>query len=169
MHETALPFDKLAISRDRDQFLRELLRELTGVLEDAVGSEEAEGFIALVGGRLGNTLNREYCEALGEPRLDSAQIANALVDLKQRINGGFSVESLEADSIVLTNTACPFGDYVKDRPSLCMMTSNVFGRITASNLEYCSVEIDKAIAMGDTHCRIVIHLAPDNPGRQYYA
>ena len=129
-------FDTAPIERDRDRFTRQLLRELAGVLEGSVGLEEAEGFISMVGARSGLVMNDEYRAAAGVDRLDVAQIAGALVDLKRRIEGGFSVERIDEDAIVLVNDACPFGSYVDGRRSLCMMTSNVFGRIAAENLGY---------------------------------
>ncbi len=161
-------FTDAGLTRDRDQFLRELIRELCSVLEETVGVREAEGFIALVGGRLGEIMNREYCDAVAQKKLDLHQIADALVDLKRRINGGFSIESMDDDGIVLVNTACPFGAYVKDRPSLCMMTSNVFGRISADNLGYANIELQQTIAKGDGGCRVVIRFQPMEHGRDYF-
>ena len=169
MTSAAVIFSDAPIARDRDQFLRELLRELAGVLEESVGLEAAEGFISRVGGRIGEMMNEEYLELAGTNTLTIAQLGDALVDLKSRINGGFSVESLSDDKIVLTNTACPFGDYVKDRESLCMMTSNVFGRMAANNLEYARVELVETIAKGDAGCRVVISLTEGETGREYYA
>jgi signal transduction histidine kinase len=64
-----------------------------------------------------------------------------LTDLKRRIDGGFSIESINETRIVLVNTRCPFGTYVEDRESLCMMTSNVSGRIAAHNLGYTPIEL----------------------------
>lgn len=159
----------LPIARDRDRFLRELLRELSGVLEDTVGLEQAEGFIALVGGRLGQMMNEDYCAAIGQKPLDQAQIASVLVDLKRRIEGGFSIESIDDKKIVLSNTACPFARHVLGRPSLCMMTSNVFGRIAADNLGYARVVIDQAIAQGDPGCRVVVYFTEGDDGREYFA
>ncbi len=161
-------FADAKIERDRDRFLRELLRELAGVLEDAVGLEEAEGFIAMVGSRIGDAMNADYCAVAGTDQLDIEQVAAALVDLKARINGGFTVESLEYNRIVLVNSACPFGELVVGRPSLCMMTSNVFGRIAANNLGYARVELDETIARGDKGCRVSIHLDPIGGGREYF-
>ena len=62
---------------------------------------------------------------------------------------------------------------VLDRPSLCMMTSNVFGVIAAENLGYARVVIERAIARGDGDCRIIVHLHPapegeEAPGREYF-
>ena len=74
--------------------------------------------------------------------------------------------------IVLGNRACPFGELVRDRPSLCMMTSNVFGRIAAENLGYARVELRETIARGDPGCRVVVHLVPgdeaDPQAREYF-
>lgn len=161
-------FDDAEIDRNRDKFLRELLRDLAGVLEDAVGLEEAESFIAMVGSRMGEAMNADYCAAAGTDQLDIEQVAAALVDLKARIEGGFSVESLEDDRIVLVNTACPFGEMVVGRPSLCMMTSNVFGRIAANNLGYARVDLEETIARGHKGCRVTINLEAKGGGREYF-
>lgn len=161
-------FADAEIDRDRDQFLRELLRDLSGVLEDAVGVEEAETFVAMVGSRMGTAMNADYRAAANTDRLDLHQVAAALVDLKARIKGGFSIESLHNDKIVLVNTDCPFGRLVVGRPSLCMMTSNVFGRIAADNLGYAQVDLEETIARGHVGCRVTIYLEPSGRGREYF-
>lgn len=155
-------FANLPITRDRDLFLRELLRELAGALEDVVGAEQASGFISIVGYRLGKIMDAEYRAALGEERLDLPHAAHALIDLKSRIDGGFAIESLDEERVVLVNTRCPFGAHVSGRPSLCMMTSNVFGKIVAENQGYARVELVGTIARGDPGCRVVIHLNPES-------
>ena len=166
-HESSL-FSNAPIERDRDQFLRELLRELSGVLEESVGLDAAEGFIARVGGRIGDMMDKEYLQIAGTTSLTAEQIGDALVDLKRRIGGGFSIESLDEDKIVLVNTNCPFGEYVEGRESLCMMTSNVFGRIAANNIEYARVELVETIARGDDGCRVVINFSEGAEGREYF-
>jgi predicted ArsR family transcriptional regulator len=157
-----------------DFFLRALLRELTGTLEDVVGLSEAEGFIALVGQRIGDRMNDYYRAELGSPRIEQKQIGGVLVDLKKRIRGEFFVEQESEDQIVLGNHRCPFGDAVKGRSSLCMMTSNVFGTITAENLGYARVQLDETIAKGDRGCRVIIELNEalddeSSEGREYFA
>ena len=161
-------FAEHPIDRDRDKFLRELLRELSGVLEETVGLEEAAGFIAMVGGRIGELMNAEYQDAAKSDKLEVSQVADALVDLKRRIDGGFSIESIDHEKIVLVNSACPFGEYVAGRRSLCMMTSNVFGRIGAANLGYARVELAETIAEGAPGCRVIVHLSEGEEGREYF-
>ncbi|MFK8014595.1 MAG: methanogen output domain 1-containing protein [Gammaproteobacteria bacterium] len=161
-------FADATIRRDRDQFLRELLRELATVLEESVGLKESEGFISMVGSRIGEIMTREYQAASGLEKLSPSLVASALVDLKRRIDGGFRVESLDAEKMVLVNTACPFGHYVHGRRSLCMMTSNVFGKIAASNLGYARVVLEETIARGDAGCRVVVHFEEGEDGREYY-
>ena len=168
MSESDRLLKDIPIARDTEQFLKELLRELAGVLEDAVGLEEAEGFISLVGGRIGQAMDAEYKTALGQSTLDVERVGEVLVDLKARIDGGFSVESISAEKVVLVNTRCPFGEYVKGRESLCMMTSNVFGRIAANNLGYARVDIQESIARGNPGCRVEVFLEPGVEGREYY-
>jgi predicted ArsR family transcriptional regulator len=157
---------------DRDRFLRSLLRELSGTLEGVVGIAEASGYVSMVGGTIGEQIDRDYRAALNVERLGRDQVAEVLVDLKRRIEGDFYVVEETEDRIVLGNRRCPFGEHVEGRPSLCMMTSNVFGSIAARNLGYARVEIDQAIARGDPGCRVVIHLKPvDTPeahSREYF-
>lgn len=160
------------IDLERDLFLRVLLRELAGTLEEVVGVSEASGYISVVGGAMGERLNNQYREALSVDRLTREQVRDVLVDLKHRIQGDFFVLEEREDQIVLGNRACPFGALVEGRPSLCMMTSNVFGSITAQNLGYARVDIEEAIATGHNGCRIVVNLTPsDAPAanaREYF-
>lgn len=167
--------DRLPVRLDRDVFLRGLLRELAGTLEEVVGLPEAAGFISVVGGRIGEEIGREYRAALGVDGLSRAQVAAVLVDLKRRIGGDFFVIEEGPEHIALGNRACPFGEKVVGRPSLCMMTSSVFGRIAADNLGYARVELGETIAQGHAGCRVVVHLRPAPPaqaaslsGREYF-
>ncbi len=168
MHELDTLFEELPIERDREQFLCELVRELAGTIEDTAGLKEAEGFISVVGGRMGTLMDAEYRRNGDGAALDLRQVAAALVDLKRRIDGGFSVESVDGNRIVLVNDRCPFGKYVVGRESLCMMTSNVFGRIAADNLGYARVDIVEAISRGDAGCRVIIDLSESGSGREYH-
>lgn len=164
---------KSEVPLNRDVFLRNLLRELSGTLETVVGTDEASGFISLVGQHIGDWINTEYRKALQQDQLNLEQVKQVLVDLKARIQGGFTIESADNHKIILVNTHCPFGDKVIDRPSLCMMTSNVFGTITAENLGYARVSLDKTIARGDKGCRVIINLDTldthnNEEGREYF-
>ncbi|MFO7602667.1 MAG: methanogen output domain 1-containing protein [Gammaproteobacteria bacterium] len=167
------PLSSMDLPLDRDIFLRNLLRELSGTLETVVGIDEAAGFISLVGQHIGDWMNSEYRKALQLEQLNLEQVKDVLVDLKARIEGGFSIESFDAEKIVLVNNRCPFGDRVVGRPSLCMMTSNVFGTVTAENLGYAKVRLNKTIAQGDAGCHVVIYLNPNDEseqadGREYF-
>ena len=145
---------------ERDVFMRRLLRELSGTLQDVVGLEEAAGYISVVGASMGEHIDAEYRRALNVDKLTRGQVAEVLVDLKRRINGDFFIIEETEDKIVLGNRTCPFGDMVRGRPSLCMMTSNVFGYITAQNLGYAAVELKETIAQGNPGCVVVVHLRP---------
>ena len=164
----------LDIPLERDGFLRELLRHLTGTLQDVIGLEESAGFISVVGQNIGTQINQMYRQQLNLPKLNREQVAQVLSDLKNRIKGDFVVEEQEDNKIVFRNTTCPFAEKVSNRSSLCMMTSNVFGVIAADNLGYAKVSLDKTIARGDSHCRVVVYLnsedteAQDATGREYF-
>lgn len=167
------PLATLDIPLDRDVFLRTLLRELAGTLQDVVGLEEAAGFVSVVGQNMGRQMDRDYRAALRTTRLSREQVADVLVDLKARIHGDFYVIEQDDDKIVLGNRACPFAEKVMGRPALCMMTSNVFGSIAAENLGYAKVELRETIATGAAGCRVIVHLRPTAAadaarGREYF-
>jgi predicted ArsR family transcriptional regulator len=170
--ETENSVSRVSVPLERDIFLRTLIRELAGTLQDVVGLEEASGFISVVGQRMGTQINEDYKSALSVSKLDRAQVADVLVDLKQRIQGEFFVIEETDDKIVLGNRRCPFADKVIGRPAMCMMTSNVFGSIAAQNLGYAKVMLEETIAQGAAACRVTVFLKPtpeaqEAPGREY--
>ena len=163
--------DEMDIPLERDIFLRSLIRELSGVLEDVVGIKEASGFVSVVGRSIGEWMNGEYRKALQVSNLSREQVAQVCVDLKRRIQGKFYIIEENEDKIIFGNTACPFGEKVIGRESMCMMTSNVFGHIAAQNVGYAKVELQETIARGDKGCRVVIYLQPasvSSEGREYF-
>jgi predicted ArsR family transcriptional regulator len=163
----------LPVSLERDVFLRSLIRELAGTLQDVVGLQEASGFISIVGQRIGEQINSEYKSALQVERLDRQQVAQVLVDLKRRIQGSFYVIEETEEKIVLGNNHCPFADKVIGRPAMCMMTSNVFGVIAAENLGEAKVVLNETIAEGAPGCRVTVYLKATEEsaaasGREYF-
>ncbi|MBD2530732.1 transcriptional regulator [Nostoc flagelliforme FACHB-838] len=163
----------LNISLERDIFLRTLIRELSGTLQDVVGLEEASGFISVVGERMGRQINQDYKSALAVSNLSPEQVTNVLIDLKKRIQGDFYVIEQNDEKIVFGNRVCPFAEKVLNRPAMCMMTSNVFGTIAANNLGYAKVELQETIAQGASGCKVIIYLkvteeAEDAEGREYF-
>lgn len=168
-----IPVTPLDVPLTKDLFLRNLLRELSGVLESVVGVDDASGFISIVGQNMGNAMDLEYKQALAVSDLSRPQVADALVDLKARINGDFHIIEQSEERLVFGNKRCPFGDSVIGRESMCMMTSNVFGVIASQNLGYAKVTLEETIARGDSGCRVVVHLRADAesaaaPGQQFY-
>lgn len=167
--DSGRPLETVSVDLTKDLFLRSMLRALTGALEDVVGLEEAEGYISVVGRTLGREIDRAYRTALAVDRLDRAQLGQVLTNLKARIDGEFTIEEETEDRIVFHNTRCPFGRKVENRESLCMMTSNVFGLIASESQGYAKVSLERTIARGDGHCRVVVYLRPGREeGREYF-
>jgi len=170
--EQRIPVRQLEVTLNSDAFFKRLITEMTRTLEDVVGTEEASGLISLVGNSIGRQINQDYAAHLPDKDISFSIIPEILVDLKRRIGGEFRVQSLSSERIVLVNTQCPFGKDVVGKPSLCMMTSNVFGRVVADNLGYARVLLDETIASGADACCITIELAPahqQDEGREDYA
>ena len=164
MGNSQLQLLNLPIELERDEFCRDVIGNLAGTLQDVVGLYESEGFISIVGQKIGEGINRAYKDAFKVEQLDRAQVASVLVDLKRRIKGEFEVVFESDEKIVLQGNRCPFEEKVIGRPSLCMMTSNVFGVIASDNLGYAKVSIEKAIAQGDTACTVVVYLTEEGEG-----
>lgn len=169
----SLSASSIHVPLERDVFTRTLIRELSGVLQDVVGLEEASGFVSIVGQNMGREMEGMYKNALQVSRLSREQTTQVLLDLKKRIQGDFYVIEEDDSKIVFGNRACPFAEKVVDRPAMCMMTSNVFGYIAANNLGYAKVELQQTIARGDAGCRVVIYLRPSDEsaavvGREYF-
>ncbi len=153
-------------------FMLSVIRELAGTLENVVGVEDAKGFVNHVGGQIGDEIDALYGNALRVENLTRDEVSRVLIDLKRRINGDFYVVSEDEGKIVLGNRRCPFGKSVEGHPSLCMMTSNVFGKIVANNLGYGRVDLNETIANGDGRCLVTIHLTPSDEvhdtAREYF-
>lgn len=170
---SALPPKNLDIPLERDVFTRTLIRELSGVLQDVVGLEEASGLVSIVGQNMGREIEGMYKNAFQVSNLNRDQVTQVLLDLKRRIQGDFYVIEENEEKIVFGNRACPFAEKVIGRPAMCMMTSNVFGAIAANNLGYSKVELQQTIARGDAGCRLVVYLKPTEEaakaaGREYF-
>ncbi len=67
---TSISLHTADIALERDVFMRTLIRELAGALQDVVGLEDASGFISVVGQRMGAQINDSYRSALRVARLD---------------------------------------------------------------------------------------------------
>jgi hypothetical protein len=154
---------------NKTDFYLEMIATLTSSLERVVGLEDAEGYLALVGAEMGHDLYSSYCAKSHARDLPVDNIAKVLVDLKSRIDGGFSIESVGDGKITLVNTRCPFGKKAVGRQSLCMMTSTVFGTISSEAAGQANVDIEQSIAAGDERCRVVVYLnQPEAPGKRYF-
>ncbi len=158
---------------DRDQFLRSMIRELAGTLQDVVGIEEAAGFLNVVGSRAGQHVNEIYRNAFQLSNLSREQVTAVLVDWKRRIQGDFYVIEETDEKIVLGNRKCPFAEQVEGREAMCVMTSNIFGVIASENLGYARVELQDTIAKGAQECKVVIYLKPSTSlnefaGQEYF-
>jgi predicted ArsR family transcriptional regulator len=161
------------IAIDHESFMRGAVTQLVDMLEGVVGASDAEGFVAAVGQRLGETYEPMYRTAARRKRLGREQVVQAIVDFEQRIHAQFHVVSQDDERIVLGNSACPFGQRVIGHPALCMITSSMIGVFIAQNLGYARVVLGKAIARGDEGCAVTIHLKPPAAGslvdgREYF-
>ncbi|WP_172300154.1 methanogen output domain 1-containing protein [Pseudoruegeria sp. HB172150] len=169
MHQQVV--ETLDLPLGQETFFADTLCSLAGGLEDSVGLKGASTFISEVGSEIGEGISEQYTDAIGTRAWTGEQVAEVLVDLKRRIGGDFRVESVTEDEIVLTNLRCPFATRVRGRPSLCMMTTTVFGTVAARATGYAAVRIDKAIALGHPACRVEVRLKRDEcqDGYEFFA
>jgi hypothetical protein len=145
---------------DKVSFLRALVVQLSTAVEQQQGPDAAQRAVAQVAVDIGGQMEQEFRHALGlsDAPLSVLEIAECLVRLKTAIGGTFRVVEVTDDRIVLVNSRCPFGPEVMQSPSLCRMTSAVFGRIAAQNAGEAAVALEERIAVGDHGCRVVVYL-----------
>jgi PAS domain S-box-containing protein len=158
MTAPAPPFST-PITLDRDTFMRRLIASLGHLNEGILGSDIAGAYVMNVGLSMGAAIEAEYKRFW---QLDRAftldEYAHVIVDLKQKINGNFSLVSKDPTKVVVRTTSCPFDDFVRQSPSLCFMTSSVFGGIAARNFGYAKTVLHKRIALGDPGCYVTVYL-----------
>jgi hypothetical protein len=63
MPSRSLEIHELPVLLERDVFMRTLLRELSGTLQDVIGLEESAGFISVVGQRMGDQIKLTLASA----------------------------------------------------------------------------------------------------------
>jgi PAS domain S-box-containing protein len=147
------------IPLDRDIFMRRLITSLGHLNEGILGSDLTGAYIMNVGLSMGAAIEEEYKRFWGIDRsftLD--EYAHVIVDLKQKIQGNFSLVSKDPQKVVVRTTSCPFDSLVHQSPSLCFMTSSVFGGIAARNFGYAKVVLHQRIALGDPGCLVTVYL-----------
>lgn len=69
---------QLEVKIDRDIFTRRLIKELAGVLQDLIGIEQANGYISLVGAKIGKMIEGLYKKALDVEMFNTEQIIDIL-------------------------------------------------------------------------------------------
>jgi hypothetical protein len=138
-------------------FLAKLITQYAYIHKKTIGSA-AEVYIQQLGLRTGEWIERFYADL---PYWTIDQYVNVIVDLKNSIGGHFEIVSVDPDHVVVRAKECPFGEFVKDAPHLCGMTSSVFGGIAARKFGYAKVVLRKRIAAGDSNCEVAIYFQPD--------
>lgn len=151
----------------RESFLRALVVQLARSVEMQSGPAAAEAAVAQVGTDVGQRMEEAFRLANDlTDRLTTDDIARLLVELKQAIDGDFFVVDVDDDRIVLGTHTCPFGDAVTRAPTLCRMTSSVFGGIARRNRGAAAVDLEQRIAVGDPQCRVTVWLRPPPEDRR---
>jgi predicted ArsR family transcriptional regulator/anti-sigma regulatory factor (Ser/Thr protein kinase) len=159
----------------REPFLLALVVQLAAAVELNEGPVAAEDAVSTVGLSVGAQMETEYRRARAVvDRMTREQIVDCYVRLKHAIDGDFYLIDMDDDRIVLGNRRCPFGDVVRNAPSLCQMTSSVFGGIAAANSTTgeAHVRLEERIVVGDSRCAVEVCFGPPEPNapaRRYRA
>lgn len=161
----------LDIDLDQHGLVNNLVAGMAELLETIAGVDDACAYISGIAARLGSDIEKQYKAALGVQNFNRDQLIETLVDLKNRAGGEFSLVEEDEDRVVFGNCACPLGDAAANHPSLCMLTSNIFGRLAANAVGYAAVDLERTIARGAPDCRVVLYLkrmelGPDT--REYF-
>jgi predicted ArsR family transcriptional regulator len=161
----------LEIEFDHNGLFNALVSSMAELLESIAGLEDACVYVSSIAARLGADVEKQYKAALGTQNLNRKQLIDVLIDLKNRAGGSFSLIEQDEDRVVFGNRTCPLGKAAANHPSLCMLTSNIFGRMAANTVGYAAVDLEETIARGDAGCRVVLHLKRTELGpdtREYF-
>ncbi|CAN7434608.1 methanogen output domain 1-containing protein [Bosea sp. LjRoot237] len=161
----------LDIEFDHHGLFNTLVASMAELLESIAGVEDACAYVSSIAARLGADVEKQYKAALGVQNLNRSQLVDVLIDLKNRAGGDFSLIEQDEDRIVFGNRACPLGAAASNHPSLCMLTSNIFGRMAANTVGYAAVDLEQTIARGAASCRVVLNLKRTELGpdtREYF-
>lgn len=149
---------------DCESFAAHVVTELAQSLQSILGQSTANLAMSSAATTISHNVTKAYQDGSDTGQLTLDQVRDALIDLSKKVGGSFEVESFDEQQIKLIARSCPFGKSIAGKPALCMITSNVFGRMVADNLGYARVELQNTLADGDRRCRVVIHLTPDDSG-----
>ncbi|MDR7073100.1 methanogen output domain 1-containing protein [Fictibacillus barbaricus] len=138
-------------------FLAKLITQYAYIHKKTIGSA-AEAYIQQLGLRTGEWIERFYEDL---PHWTVDQYVHLIIDIKNSIGGHFEMVSVDPDCVVVRAKECPFGEFVKDAPHLCGMTSSVLGGIAARKFGYGKVVLRKRIALGEPVCEVAIYFQPD--------
>ena len=152
-------------------FLQTFILELMHAVEQK-GGDYCESLIEHIAKSAGLYFEQTYRDDYQlTGNLDNERYIDLILALKNHIGGNFSLASVDAGTITVVNSRCPFGERVTNFPELCRMTSSVFGGIAARNFGYAKVEIKQSIAKQNGRCEVCIHThrdsATDKPGLEY--
>ncbi|AZO77580.1 MULTISPECIES: methanogen output domain 1-containing protein [unclassified Bosea (in: a-proteobacteria)] len=168
---TSPSIGSLDIKFDHHGLFNALVANMAELLETIAGVEDACVYVSSIAARLGADIEKQYKAALGTQNLNRSQLIEVLIDLKNRAGGSFSLIEQDEDRVVFGNCACPLGKAAANHPSLCMLTSNIFGRMAANTVGYAAVDLEQTIARGAPGCRVVLHLKRTELGpdtREYF-
>jgi PAS domain S-box-containing protein len=166
--------DATPVELNRDMFMRNLIANLGHLNEGVLGSDVTGAYIMNVGLSMGAQIEELYKNFWQiERSFTVEEYTQVIVDLKQKINGNFSPVYVDEEKVVVKTTSCPFDKIVRKSPSLCYMTSSVFGGIASRNFGYAKVALNKRIALGDEGCHVTVYLkktdeSQASDGKEYY-
>ena len=156
---------------EKTEYLTGFIGELSGLLDQIIGQPNSENVIGTVGLRTGERISRDAPSLRQRP--SPRDVARLIANLRTEVGGHFEIVSVSASEIVLATGCCPFGRNAVGRPALCMMTTNVLGRIVADRTGYARVVLDSTIAQGAPRCRVRISLEMDRSafeeGHEFFA
>lgn len=135
---------------------------VNGLAHALASGEQDKRLIERVGLYAGQLFEQIYRNEWQITRpLTIREFADLILDVKRRVHGDYNLVSIDESKVVLANRACPFNDWIDNTPSLCELTTSVFGGIAARNFGYAKVILHERIAAGDAGCHVTVYVQPN--------
>lgn len=151
-------YDQLVESKEQIEAqndFRTIMINILPILLQSIEPARKNEIISLMSKQVEDVIWIKYIHDIPE---EITQTANISCNVMNKLGGDFSVELANEKGYVLRNNKCPWGEYGKINPALCMITKAVFARIGIRIYKNVSVNVEETIAGGDKLCRVKLCL-----------
>lgn len=151
-------YDELIHQKEQIEAQNEFKTIMTNILPLILQNIPPGKMIEVIGQMSKQVEDVIWAKYIHEMPKEIAQLGNVTCNVLNKLGGGFSVKEIRENGYIIINNKCPWGEFGKINPALCMMTKAIFARIGVHVYRNIDVDIKKTIAEKDSCCLIELYL-----------